>query len=133
MDSNTQLKTTFEPEKVIQPIFTRGNVALSRDGRILASCIEEDTILTDLQTGAELAKIEGVGNDISPSGSILSVYLTERTGWRDCNKSFPCELSLHHFQLCILIFNSNSVRLTPYTLLPIIVHANIQIESKSRK
>jgi U3 small nucleolar RNA-associated protein 13 len=64
MDSSAQLKTTFEPESVIQPIFTRGNVALSRDGRILASCVEEDTVLTDLQTGAELAKIEGVGSGI---------------------------------------------------------------------
>jgi hypothetical protein len=62
MDSSSQLKTTFEPETVIQPIFTRGNVALTRDGRILASCVEEDTVLTDLQTGVQLAKIEGVGS-----------------------------------------------------------------------
>jgi U3 small nucleolar RNA-associated protein 13 len=67
MDSSAQLKTTFEPESVIQPIFTRGNVALSCDGRILASCVEEDTVLTDLHTGVELAKIEGVGSSISRS------------------------------------------------------------------
>jgi U3 small nucleolar RNA-associated protein 13 len=81
MDSSTQLKTTFEPETVIQPIFTRGNVALSRDGRILASCVDEDTVLTDLQTGVQLAKIEGVGSSISPE----CWYWLIQAGWRDCN------------------------------------------------
>jgi U3 small nucleolar RNA-associated protein 13 len=59
-----QFKTTFEPESVILPIFTRGNVALSRDGRILASCVDEDTVLTDLQSGRQLARIEGVGSSM---------------------------------------------------------------------
>ena len=60
MASRTKSLVTFAPAKVIQPIFTRGNVVLSKDGRILASCLDEDVLLTDLQTGEEVARIEGV-------------------------------------------------------------------------
>ena len=53
-------KTTFEPTQVIEPIYTGGDVALSQDGRLLASCLGEDVLLTDPQTGRRLARIEGV-------------------------------------------------------------------------
>jgi U3 small nucleolar RNA-associated protein 13 len=59
MAQNIQIKTTFEASKVIQPIFTRGNVVLSEDGRILATCLDEDVVLTDLYTGVELGRIDG--------------------------------------------------------------------------
>lgn len=52
--------TTFEPEHVIQPIYTGGDVALDRSGHILATCLGEETILTDLRTGALLARVEAV-------------------------------------------------------------------------
>jgi U3 small nucleolar RNA-associated protein 13 len=61
MAQQVQIRTTFEPAKVIQPIFTRGNVAIAEDGRILATCLDEDVLLTDLRSGDELARIEGVG------------------------------------------------------------------------
>ena len=60
MSSRMKSQVTFAPAKVVQPIFTRGNVCLSQDGRILASCLDEDVVLTDLRTGGELARIEGV-------------------------------------------------------------------------
>ena len=63
MAQSSKIKTTFEASKIIQPIFTRGNVALSKDGRILATCLEEDVILSDFETGEELARIEGVSAD----------------------------------------------------------------------
>ncbi len=53
-------KTTFEPSRVIQPIYTGGDVALSEDGKILATCLGEEALLTNLDTGAHLARIEGV-------------------------------------------------------------------------
>lgn len=52
--------TTFEVENTIQPIYTGGSVALDNSGRILATTLGEDALLTDLNTGKELAKIEGV-------------------------------------------------------------------------
>jgi U3 small nucleolar RNA-associated protein 13 len=60
MAHQIKIRTTFEPTKSIQPIFTRGNVALCKNGRILASCVEEDVLLSDLRTGTQLAKIQGV-------------------------------------------------------------------------
>jgi U3 small nucleolar RNA-associated protein 13 len=60
MTSQLKVRTTFEPTRVIQPIFTRGEIALTQDGQILASCLDDETLLTDLETGTELARIEGV-------------------------------------------------------------------------
>lgn len=74
MSSRTKRLVTFAPAKVIQPIFTRGNVVLSQDGRVLASCLDEDVLLTDLTTGAELARIEGVSRGCAHGG--LHVVLT---------------------------------------------------------
>lgn len=62
MASQKTSNTTFEPDRVIQPIYTGGDVVLDRDGRILASCLGEEAILTDLHTGQALARLEGVCN-----------------------------------------------------------------------
>jgi hypothetical protein len=68
MANKAPYKTTFEPEHTIQPIYTGGSVALDQSGRILATTLGEDALLTDLNTGKQLAKIEGVCVDsyISP-------------------------------------------------------------------
>lgn len=60
MAYKAELRTTFEPSRVIQPIYTGGAVSLSQNGRILASTLGEDALLTDLSTGTHLARIEGV-------------------------------------------------------------------------
>lgn len=60
MANRQPLKTTFEPEKVIRPIYTGGSVALSNGAQILATTLEGDAILTDPSNGRHLAKIEGV-------------------------------------------------------------------------
>lgn len=60
MAYKAEIKTTFDPSRVIQPLYTGGSVALSQDGRILASCLGEDALLSDLVTGKHLARIEGV-------------------------------------------------------------------------
>ncbi|CAL3963138.1 unnamed protein product [Diplocarpon coronariae] len=65
MANRAPCQTTFEPEHTIQPIYTGGSVALDQDGRILATTLGEDALLTDLATGKQLAKIEGDGEVIS--------------------------------------------------------------------
>jgi len=60
MAYKADFKTTFEPSRVIQPLYTGGSVALSRDGRVLATCLGEDALLSNLSTGEHLTKIEGV-------------------------------------------------------------------------
>lgn len=64
MASRTPYQTTFEPEHVIQPIYTGGSVALDRRGQVLATTLGEDALLTDLKTGRELARIDGVCQNI---------------------------------------------------------------------
>ena len=72
MAYKADIKTTFEANRVIQPIYTGGSVALSRNGRILASTLGEEALLTDPNTGAHLARIEGVSAAVCD----LSVELT---------------------------------------------------------
>ncbi|EME80061.1 uncharacterized protein MYCFIDRAFT_177042 [Pseudocercospora fijiensis CIRAD86] len=60
MAYKAETKTTFDVTRVIQPIYTGGAVSLSQNGRILASTLGEEALLTDLNTGAHLARIEGV-------------------------------------------------------------------------
>lgn len=60
MTTRLPFKTTFEPERVIQPIYTGGAVALDNGGRVLATALGEDVVLTNLATGRQYAKIEGV-------------------------------------------------------------------------
>lgn len=67
MTTKLPFKTTFEAERVIQPIFTGGSVALDNGARILATTLGEDAVLTDLVTGRQYAKIEGVRPPFAPS------------------------------------------------------------------
>ena len=68
MAHQIRTKTTFEPSRVVRPIFTRGNVAVSRNGRILASSVDEDVVVSDLWNGGEeLARVEGVSSPLAES------------------------------------------------------------------
>ena len=59
------MKTTYEIKRTIQPIYAGGSVALSRDGHILAACLGEDVLLTDISAGFELGRVEGVRKDLN--------------------------------------------------------------------
>ncbi|KAF2014707.1 WD40 repeat-like protein [Aaosphaeria arxii CBS 175.79] len=78
MSQRTAIKTTYAVERTLQPIYAGGSIALSEDGRILAACLGEDAVLTDLRNGKELARVEGDGEVITamaltPSASHLIV------------------------------------------------------------
>ena len=60
MASKTTRQITFDIDKIIQPIYTGGDVDVDGQGRILASCIGEEALLTEIATGKTLARIEGV-------------------------------------------------------------------------
>jgi U3 small nucleolar RNA-associated protein 13 len=60
MALKADVKTTFEPSRVIQPIYTGGGVCLSENGKILATCLGDEALLSNLDTGEHLARIEGV-------------------------------------------------------------------------
>ncbi|KAL6925009.1 hypothetical protein ACHAPO_001962 [Fusarium lateritium] len=78
MANKQPLKTTFEAEHVIRPIFTGGSVSIDDDARILATVLGEDVVLTDPTNGKHLAQIEGDGELVStltltPSASHLII------------------------------------------------------------
>lgn len=60
MASKQPLKTTFDVDRVLRPIFTGGSVSINTDARILATTIGEDAVLTDPANGKQLCHIEGV-------------------------------------------------------------------------
>lgn len=95
-------KTTFEPEKVIQPIFTGGSIALDSKAQILASTLGEDAVLTDITTGKRLATIEGVSYFQSLPLSRRDTESMKSTGWRtdiDPHSYVPCREQKHKPQL----------------------------------
>ncbi|OQE27692.1 hypothetical protein PENSTE_c004G10188 [Penicillium steckii] len=63
--SKAIVKTTFEASKTLQPIYTGGSTALDATGRILLSCVGEDANIVDLETGDQLASLEGDGEIIT--------------------------------------------------------------------
>ncbi|CAO1596566.1 U3 small nucleolar RNA-associated protein 13 [Xanthoria calcicola] len=76
MASRNTLLTTFEPDRIIQPIYTGGDVALDGEARLLATCLGEEALLTDLESGRTLTRLEGDGEvltalAITPSASHL--------------------------------------------------------------
>ena len=74
MASRTKYTTTYEPERVIQPIYTGGDVALDGQGCILASCLGEEALLIDLRNGEPLARIEGVRDENDSQPPRLNEY-----------------------------------------------------------
>lgn len=65
MAPSQPLKTTFKPSRVIQPYYSGGVgcVALDRSGRLLVTANADQAVITDLERGCELARIDGVGLD----------------------------------------------------------------------
>ncbi|KAJ5112318.1 hypothetical protein N7532_000363 [Penicillium argentinense] len=63
--SKAIVKTTFEATKTLRPIYTGGSTALDSSGRILLSCVSEDANIVDLETGDQLASLEGDGEIIT--------------------------------------------------------------------
>ena len=69
--SKAVVKTTFEASRTLRPIYTGGSTALDASGRILVTCVGEDALIVDLETGDQLASFEGVC--LGPSGVKLVV------------------------------------------------------------
>jgi U3 small nucleolar RNA-associated protein 13 len=58
--SKISVKTTFEASRTIRPIYTGGSTSLDARGRLLATSVGEDALIVDLETGDQLASLEGV-------------------------------------------------------------------------
>ncbi|CAL5873794.1 uncharacterized protein PFLUO_LOCUS8077 [Penicillium psychrofluorescens] len=63
--SKATVKPTFEASRTLRPIYTGGSTALDATGRILLTCVGEDALIVDLDTGDQLASLEGDGEIIT--------------------------------------------------------------------
>ena len=70
--SKATIKTTFEASRTLRPIYTGGSTALDASGRLLVTCVGEDALVVDLETGDQLATLEGVGFPHVQSGVIAN-------------------------------------------------------------
>lgn len=92
--SKAIVKTTFEASRTLRPIYTGGSTALDASGRILLTCVGEDALIVDLETGDQLASLEGVSTIFQCSHRAEPV-LTISSGWRNYYElgeyvAFPC-------------------------------------------
>ncbi|KAH9486256.1 Transducin beta-like protein 3 [Psilocybe cubensis] len=74
-----KLKTAFKKARTIAPLYTSGAVAITLDGTRLVTCVAEDILLTDVETGVQICRFVGDTQPISslcitPSGSHLLVF-----------------------------------------------------------
>ena len=64
-------QVSFKKGRVIAPLYTGGPVSVSHDGRMLATCVGEEAILTDLEEGRQIARFAGV-RSVRSSRSFLT-------------------------------------------------------------
>jgi hypothetical protein len=120
MASKSTYQTTFEVQRVIQPIYTGGSVALDTSGRILATCLGEDALITDLNTGKQLARIEGVC-----MGETCLIFVADQFA-RMASLFRPLPVSFFLLpQLAKLTSYSNTFCVTSNHMLKIIIYAHI--------
>jgi hypothetical protein len=51
---------SFKKARTIAPLYTGGPVAITHNGLWLVTCIGEQALLTDLESGAEICRFAGV-------------------------------------------------------------------------
>ncbi|KAG8864534.1 U3 small nucleolar RNA-associated protein 13 [Tulasnella sp. 330] len=76
-----RLRTSFRKRKVIGPLHTNGPVSATSDARRLATCVNEEAVLTEVDTGIEICRYKGDETEItalaiSPSDSYLLIFYT---------------------------------------------------------
>lgn len=80
MASKVTIKTTFEVAKTIQPVYTGGDIALDKSGKLVASCLDEDALIFNLETGEQLARVEGVSQPDSECPSLCLLTVVRQDG-----------------------------------------------------
>lgn len=78
MAAKINVKTTFESLRTVEPIYTGGDVSAEASGKLLATCVDDDVLITNLDTYEVLIRLEGDGEPVtslclSSSGSHLVI------------------------------------------------------------
>ncbi|KAF8910158.1 WD40-repeat-containing domain protein [Gymnopilus junonius] len=74
-----KLKTAFKKARTIAPLYTGGAIAITLDGTRLVSCVAEDILMTNVESGVEICRFVGDTQPINslcitPSSSHLIVF-----------------------------------------------------------
>ncbi|KIK70630.1 hypothetical protein GYMLUDRAFT_149109 [Collybiopsis luxurians FD-317 M1] len=77
--SRPKLRSAFKNARQISPIYTSGPVAVTRDGQKVVSCVGDEILLTDVNSGTEICRFLGDTQTVSslcltPSSSHLLVF-----------------------------------------------------------
>ena len=59
-DLLTNAPSSYDRQRVIGPLHTSGPVGLTPDGTRVITCVGEQLVLTDIQSGRELCRFPGV-------------------------------------------------------------------------
>ena len=59
-DLLTDWRCSYDKQRVIGPLHTSGPVGLTPDGTRVITCVGEQTVLTDIQSGREFCRFAGV-------------------------------------------------------------------------
>jgi U3 small nucleolar RNA-associated protein 13 len=73
-ESNFSPALSFKKARTIAPLYTGGPVAITQNGLWLVTCVGEQALLTDLQSGAGICRFSGVLYPI-PEHLLLSTFL----------------------------------------------------------
>jgi U3 small nucleolar RNA-associated protein 13 len=60
MQIRSVIVRSFKKARTIAPLYTGGPVSITQNGHWLVTCVGEQALLTDLQSGAEICRFAGV-------------------------------------------------------------------------
>lgn len=106
--SKAVVKTTFEASRTLRPIYTGGSTALDASGRLLVACVGEDALIIDLETGDQLASLEGVS--LFPICSCAVLSQVSDQNYRMERLSPVWRVSCSVFILALFLLHLNSFR-----------------------
>ncbi|KAJ3767152.1 U3 small nucleolar RNA-associated protein [Lentinula raphanica] len=77
--SRPKLRTAFKNARKISPLYTSGPVAVTPDGQKIVTCVEEEILLTDVNSGTEICRFlsdtqAATSLCITPSSTHLLVF-----------------------------------------------------------
>lgn len=131
MASRVFVKTTFAIDKVIQPIYTGGSIGLDARGDVLVTALGEEALLTDITTGEQLARIQGVWSFLFQSMRydllFRSSCITGALGWggHHISSQYGQKLPFFLWMLISCICRSYSFRVFLDCVFSFVVGTNI--------
>ncbi|KAF8588517.1 U3 small nucleolar RNA-associated protein [Ramaria rubella] len=77
--SSKRLTNSFRKARVIGPLHTAGPIAISHDARRIITCVQDELLLTDVESGVEVSRFQGDTTSItsiciSPTSKHLVVF-----------------------------------------------------------